>query len=122
MIKEIAFVAYPSKSVQSTREWYEKHLGLKFSGPYAEDGVEQYNEAHVGNGYFSLMNHQWIEREPGSGSGVAFEVDNIEDVSGKLRSAGVTVSDVYETPVCKIASFNDPEGNKVTLHQVTVPH
>jgi predicted enzyme related to lactoylglutathione lyase len=122
MIKGIAFTAYPSKSVQSTREWYEKHLGLKFTGAYVEEGVEQYNETTIDNGTFGLMNHEWIEREPGSGSGVAFEVDNIEDLSTKLRTGGVTVSDVYETPVCKVASFNDPEGNKITLHQVTVPH
>lgn len=122
MIKGIAFTAYPSKSVQATREWYEKHLGLKFTGPYAEEGIEKYNEATIDNGTFSLMTHEWIEREPGTGSGVAFEVENIEDFSAKLRAGGVTVSDVYETPVCKVASFNDPEGNKITLHQITVPH
>jgi predicted enzyme related to lactoylglutathione lyase len=122
MIKGIAFTAYPAKNVQATREWYEKHLGLKFSGAYAEEGVERYNEVTVDNGTFAVMTHEWIEREPGSGSGVAFEVENIEDASAKLRAGGVTVSDVYETPVCKVASFNDPEGNKVTLHQITVPH
>lgn len=120
MLKEIAFVAYPSKSVKTTREWYEDRLGMKFSGPYVEEGVEQYNEALVGAGCFSLMNHQWMEREPGTGAGVAFEVENIEDAIKQLRAKGVEVSEPYETPVCKIASFDDPEGNKVSLHQVTV--
>lgn len=122
MLKDIAFVAYPSKSVQSTREWYEKTLGMKFNGPYAEDGVEKYNEAPVGSGTFSLMTHEWIEREPGTGCGVAFEVANMDDALAQLRAKGVEVADPYETPVCKVASFSDPEGNKVTLHQVTVPH
>jgi predicted enzyme related to lactoylglutathione lyase len=122
MIKEIAFTAYPSKNVQSTREWYEKHLGLKFSGPFSEDGVEKYNEANVGGGYFSLMTHEWMETDPGTGKGVAFEVDNIEEAIRKLRGAGIEVADPYETPVCKVTSFSDPEGNKVTFHQVTVPH
>ncbi len=122
MLKDIAFVAYPSKSVQSTREWYEKTLGMKFKMPYAEGGVEMYNEAPVGNGTFSLMTHEWIEREPGSGCGVTFEVDNLDEVLAQLRAKGIEVSDPYETPVCKISSFDDPEGNKVSLHQVTVPH
>jgi hypothetical protein len=39
-----------------------------------------------------------------------------------LRSKGIEIEDPYETPVCKITSFNDLEGNKVSLHQVTVPH
>ncbi len=78
MIKDIAFTAYPSNNVKSTREWYEKMLGLKFSGAFEENGVEKYNEAHVGNAYFSLMTSEWVQREPGTGVGVAFEVDDIE--------------------------------------------
>jgi predicted enzyme related to lactoylglutathione lyase len=122
MIKEIAFSAYPSKNVESTRKWYEEMLGLTFSGPFAEDGVEKYNEAKVGAGYFSLMTSEWIEREPGSGSGVVFEVDDIEAAAKGLRDKGVVVEEIYATPVCKIASFPDPEGNKVSIHQITVPH
>ena len=122
MIKEIAFVAYPSAHVQKTREWYEQTLGLKFSGPYAEDGVEQYNEANVGGGYFSLMTQDWIERKAGTGCGVAFEVDDLDSTIAGLRGKGIAVGDPYDTPVCRVASFEDPEGNKVTLHQTTVPH
>ena len=122
MIKEIAFNAYPSKDVAGTRAWYEENLGLKFSGPYTEDGVEKYNEAPVGNGYFSLMAAEWIGRDPGSASGVVFEVDDIEAAAKTLRDRGVAVEDIYETPVCKVTSFADPEGNKVSLHQITVPH
>ena len=122
MIKEIAFTAYPSNDVKPTREWYEKTLGLKFSAPFAEDGVEKYNEARVGNGYFSLMTHEWMERKPGSGVGVAFEVENMDDAIRELRAKGIDIGDPYETPVCKVTSFDDPEGNKVTLHQITVPH
>ncbi|HEX8806566.1 MAG TPA: VOC family protein [Candidatus Aquilonibacter sp.] len=119
MIKDIAFTAYPSANVKSTREWYEKMLGLKFSGAYEEAGVEKYNEANVGPGTFSLMTDEWIGRAPGSGVGVAFEVDDIEGTAKALREAGVSVDDIYTSPVCKVTSFDDPEGNKVTLHQST---
>lgn len=119
MIKDIAFTAYPAKNVKSTREWYEKHLGLKFTGAFEEDGVEKYNEANVGPACFALMTHEWIERAPGTGCGVAFEVDDIDATVARLRAGGVTVGDVYPTPVCKVASFDDVEGNKVTLHQST---
>ena len=122
MIKEIAFTAYPAKDVAGLRKWYEDKLGLKFSGAYEEDGVEKYNEAKIGDGYFSVMWHEWIEREPGSASGIVFEVDNIDDSIAELRGKGVDVADPYATPVCKISSFVDAEGNKVSLHQVTVPH
>lgn len=122
MIKEIAFTAYPAKDVAGLRKWYEEKLGLKFSGPFEENGVEKYNETNVGGGYFSVLTHEWADREPGSASGIVFEVDNIDDVIADLRKKGIAVEDPYATPVCKIASFDDLEGNKVSLHQVTVPH
>ncbi|MGZ3498754.1 MAG: VOC family protein [Vulcanimicrobiaceae bacterium] len=53
MIKRIAFVAYPTDDVTRTRGWYEDKLGLSFAGPYEEDGVERYNEAHLGDGCFT---------------------------------------------------------------------
>jgi predicted enzyme related to lactoylglutathione lyase len=122
MIKEIAFTAYPSNDVESTRKWYEEKLGFVFSGPYAEEGVEKYNEAQIGNGYFSIIVSEWAGREPGSAGGVVFEVDDIEAEAKSLRDKGVIVEDIYETPVCKITSFEDRDGNKVSLHQITVPH
>jgi len=122
VIKEIAFTAYPSKDVAALRKWYEENLGLKFSGPYEEDGVEKYNESNVGGGYFSILWHEWQDRAPGSASGVVFEVDDIDKSVADLRGKGIEVEDPYATPVCKITSFQDLEGNKVSLHQVTVPH
>lgn len=122
MIKEIAFTAYPAKDVAGLRKWYEDKLGLKFTGPFEEDGVEKYNEANVGGGYFSVLTHEWADREPGSASGIVFEVDNMDDTVKDLRAKGLEVEDPYATPVCKIASLTDLEGNKVSLHQVTVPH
>ena len=65
MIKDIAFTAYPSDDVAATRAWYERMLGLRFAGPYVEDGVEKYNEAHLAGGCFSLMASEWVGRSPG---------------------------------------------------------
>jgi predicted enzyme related to lactoylglutathione lyase len=122
MIKEIAFTAYPAKNVADLRAWYERTLGIPFKAPFLENGVEKYNEANIGGGYFSLMTTEWVERDPGSASGIVFEVDDIDKTVADLRSKGIKVDDPYATPVCKVTSFNDPEGNKVSIHQITVPH
>ena len=121
MIKDIAFVSYPAANVTSTREWYEKNLGFTFTGPYAEDGVEMYNEANVGSGCFSLVHEKWADRPAGGGIGCAFEVEDIDTFISKLRADGVKVDDVYTTPVCKLTTAKDPEGNTFTLHQRTAP-
>lgn len=117
MIKDIAYIAYPSDDITRTRAWYERVLGLNFAGPYIEDGIEKYNEAHLATGCFSLMASDWVGRPPGSGAGAVFEVEDIESAVRWLRERGATVEDIWDGPVCKQTSLNDPEGNKVTLHQ-----
>lgn len=120
MVKDIAFTAYPAKDVEKLRAFYSDVLGLKFSGPYAEEGVLKYDEAQVGNSWFSVMTTEWGGAAP-AGS-VAFEVDDIEKSFADLRTKGIKTEEIHQTPVCKLGSFTDPEGNKVTLHQITVPH
>jgi predicted enzyme related to lactoylglutathione lyase len=123
MIKDIAFVAYPANDVASLIPFYRDTLGLNLSSTYDEEGKAQYAEFTVGqNGWFGLMTKDWVDRPGGSGVGVAFEVDDIEKTVADLRSKNVHVEDIYDTPVCRVTSFDDPEGNKVTLHQITVPH
>lgn len=120
MIKDIAFTAYPAKDVKALRDFYCDTLGLTFSGPFEQEGVLKYDEAHVGSGWFSVMTSEWLEIAPCAG--VAFEVDDLDAVIADLKAKDVAVEAAYETPVCRLTSFNDPEGNKVTLHQLTVPH
>lgn len=122
MIKDIAYTAYPANDIAKLRAWYASNLGLDFGQVMDEAGVEKYAEAKVGSGYFSLMTHEWIERKPGTGVGIVFEVDDMDRTVADLRAKGIKAEDPYDTPVCRVTSFEDAEGNKVTLHQITVPH
>lgn len=117
MIKEIAFTAYPCRNVESTRRWYEEKLGLTFAGPYCEDGIEKYNEAHIATGCFSLVSDEWLEGAAGTGIGLAFEVDDLDPMLAALAANGVAASGHFDGPVCKQATVRDPEGNRITLHQ-----
>ncbi len=52
------------------------------------------------------------------GTSVAFEVDDIDATIAKLKERGVTFEmDKIETPVCWMAQFRDPDGNKLLVHQ-----
>ncbi len=119
MIKDIAFTAYPAKDVAKLRDFYRDVLGLNFNGEFAENGVLKYDEAVLGSGCFAVLTDEWAGRPPGSAASVAFEVDDIDRARNDLIAKGMTVEDIYDTPVCRLTSFQDPEGNKVTLHQRT---
>ncbi len=119
MVKDIAFTAYPAADVEALMSFYTDALGLRFADPYSEDGVAKYAEAHVGNGYFSLMTPEWMDVAPGSAAGIVFEVGDIESALSYLSGKGIQTEAIHDTPVCRLSSFHDPEGNKVTLHQAT---
>ena len=49
---------------------------------------------------------------------LAFEVDNIDAAIAKLKESGVTFNmEKTETPVCWMAQFRDPGGNKLVVHK-----
>jgi predicted enzyme related to lactoylglutathione lyase len=122
VIKEIAFTAYPAADVATLRQFYVE-LGVPLGDAMTgEDGRAAYTEGKVGEGYFALLLDEWLERPKGSGAGVVFEVDDLEKMSADLRAKGIDVSEPMDFPACKLANFNDPEGNKVSLHQTTIPH
>lgn len=122
MIKEIAFTAYPAADVRKLHEFYSKTLGIPLGEPMEFDGKAAYTEAKVGEGYFALLLDEWLDRPKGSGAGVAFEVDDLDATIAQLKDHGVECSETMVFPACKLANFQDPEGNKVSLHQTTVPH
>lgn len=120
MVKEIAFTAYPCRNVEATRHWYEEMLGLTFAGPYCENGIEKYNEAHIGSGCFSLISDEWVEGRAGTGTGVTFELEDLDETVALLQAKGVAATELFDGPRCKQATIRDPEGNRLTLHQRTV--
>lgn len=122
MIKEIAFSAYPAADVRKLHGFYTEVVGVDLGEPMEFDGKAGYAEGKVGDGYFALLLDEWLERPKGSGAGVVFEVDDLDAEIARLKEHGVECSEPMILPVCKLANFSDPEGNKVSLHQTTVPH
>jgi len=111
---EVAFIAIAVSDKERARKFYQETLELKPAS--------------------TVMDGAWVEYEFGSttigvgchpawkpsrdGTTVAFEVANIDDAIKKLKERGVAFDlDKTETPVCFMAQFRDPDGNKLVVHQ-----
>jgi predicted enzyme related to lactoylglutathione lyase len=56
--------------------------------------------------------------KPGAAGAVAFEVDDFDQAVASLKTHGVRfVLEPYETPVCRMAVFADPDGNLLMAHK-----
>ncbi len=114
MIKEVAFVAVAVSDFARARKFYEETLELK-TGMSAE-GMP-WVEYEVGAVTIGVGQHPaWQPSR--EGTTIAFEVEDIDAAIKKLTERGVTFDmEKMETPVCWMAQFRDPDGNKLLVHQ-----
>jgi len=113
MVKELAFVAYSVSDVPAATAFYRDVLGLKL-GDIVSDG---WTEFDLGATAFGIGNGDSLGMAPGSSSGAAFEVDDIEAMRAKVADAGCSASEIHDFPNCRACFAHDLEGNQFTLHQ-----
>ena len=114
MIKEVAFVAVAVTDKEKARKFYQETLELKLSTS-AMDGA--WVEYDIGPVTIGVGCHPaWQPSR--DGTTIAFEVDDIDAAIAKLKERGVNFDmEKMETPVCFMAQFRDPDGNKLVVHK-----
>lgn len=111
---EVAFIAIAVTDKERARRFYQETLELK-PATTAMDGA--WVEYELGATTIGVGCHPaW--KPSREGTTVAFETSNIDEAIEKLKSGGVEFDmDKTETPVCWMAQFRDPDGNKLVIHQ-----
>lgn len=116
-IKDIAFTIVPVSDLKVSRRFYEEVLGLKATMVYEKDGMGMI-EYDVGTATLAIGAGAPFFKPTREGGAVAFEVENFGEAVARLKAANVTFAmDGYETPVCHMAIFRDPDGNQLMVHQ-----
>ena len=116
MFKKVAFTMYPVKDSARARAFYETTLGLAV-GSHSPNGV--WTEYDLpGGGCLALFATTDLEPSSNSG-GVAFEVEDLDALIARLKTAGVRFkADMIHSPVCRMSVILDSEGNSIVLHQL----
>jgi predicted enzyme related to lactoylglutathione lyase len=114
MINEVAFVAIAVSDKERARKFYQETLELKPTRTQMEGAWIEYDLGAITIGVGCHPAWQ-PSRE---GTTIAFEVDDIDAVIAKLKERGVQFDlEKLETPVCWMAQFRDPDGNKLVVHK-----
>ena len=121
MIKKVAFVAQPTKDMDSAKRFYGELLGLENTATYQNCWCE-FQAADKTTVALDTFTPQ---HEEGAKTYLALETDDIAAEMARLREAGVPVAkDVWTNQdqdgklVCKMAIVVDPNGNPVMLHEI----
>lgn len=114
MITSMAFTAYPVSNMERARAFYEHVLGLHVSYNYRDVWVEYDLEGST----FAITTTEMSHTPGAKGAVVAFEVSDMEAFVHKMKERAVPfVAEVFETPVCRMAVVEDPDGNHITIHK-----
>ena len=113
-IKNIAFVGIPVTDMKRARAFYEDVLGLQ---PDTEMTGEHWTEYSIGEGTLAIacVGEQW--KPSNDGTSAALEVESLEDAIARLEERKIAY-DKVDSPVCRMAIIEDPDGNKLIIHKV----
>ena len=118
-VTNIAFTGIPVTDMKRARAFYEGALRLKPSANFSE-GV--WIEYELGDDTLAIgsVGDQW--KPSPDGTSVAIEVDDFEGAIKDLKKANVTfAAEGIESPVCRMAVVQDPDGNKIIIHKLKTP-
>jgi catechol 2,3-dioxygenase-like lactoylglutathione lyase family enzyme len=118
LISKVDVVGIPSTDADRSREFYVDTLGLR------PDDNARY-EFWVGETCFAIWQPAQfgVQYEPQANSIVLLQVDDVAAARTELEARGVTFhGETFDTGVCHMANFADPDGNPLTLHKRYAPY
>jgi predicted enzyme related to lactoylglutathione lyase len=114
------FVPIPIRDLERAVEFYGSTLGLARSVYMPE---RNFAEFETGNLTLSVLNAEKMGIPHGTIQvHIALHVDDVADARRILEERGVEFEgDVFDTGVCHMAFFRDPDGNALMLHHRYAP-
>ena len=115
-VEQVDFVTIPTRDVERSVAFYRDVLGIpesEFKGA----------EVEAPNVTLSFWNpeEQGIEFKPNE-AGFAIRVADVGQARKELETKGVEfIGETYDSSVCHMGFFKDPDGNVVILHRRYAP-
>jgi catechol 2,3-dioxygenase-like lactoylglutathione lyase family enzyme len=117
VIKRLDFVGIPSQDAERSRAFYVEILGLR------PDDKARF-EVWAGDTCFGIWEPERIGMpfSPQKNAHPALHVDDVEAARAGLEAKGVEFNgEIFDSGVCHMAFFTDPDGNDLMLHRRYAP-
>ena len=118
-VERTDFVSVPVTDLDRSTAWYRDTLGLE------QTGEGQWPEFRLGeNAFLYLLDPTNIDQEfqgPHTAP-IALRVPDVEGARSELEGRGIRFhGETFDTGVCHMATFADPDGNVWMLHRRYAP-
>ena len=117
MITKLDFIAIPSQDAERTRAFYVETLGLR------PDDRSRF-EVWAGDTCLGIWEPAKLGMDfaPQKNAHPALHVEDVAAARAELEARGVVFNgDTFDTGVCHMALFCDPDGNDLMLHSRYAP-
>jgi catechol 2,3-dioxygenase-like lactoylglutathione lyase family enzyme len=115
IVERTDFVSVPVTDLERSTAWYRDTLGLE------QTGEGQWPEFRLGENVFLYLLDPTNIGQTFNGphtSAIALRVPDVQAAKRELEEKGVAFAgDVFDTGVCHMAPFRDPDGNAFMLHR-----
>jgi len=119
LVTGVDFVGVPTHNLEAAVEFYGETLGLARSVYLKE---RNYAEFETGNLTLSVIDAEAMGLEHHPVHNVALHVEDVQEARTALEGRGVAFQgDTFDTGVCHMAFFSDPDGNALILHHRYAP-
>jgi predicted enzyme related to lactoylglutathione lyase len=120
MITGVDFIGLPTHDLDAAVRFYGETLALTRSS-YRPD--RHHAEFETGNLTINVMNAEQMGLQHVVNSNpIALHVDDVASARAELEARGVRFTmDTFDTGVCHMAFFADPDGNALMLHHRYAP-
>ncbi len=116
-ISKLDFVAIPTQDPERARAFYIETLGL------APDEHSRF-EAWAGDTCLGIWEPEQMGMTfaPQKNAHLALHVDDVAETRAELEAKGIEFAgETFDTGVCHMALFTDPDGNDLMLHHRYAP-
>jgi catechol 2,3-dioxygenase-like lactoylglutathione lyase family enzyme len=119
IVERTDFVSVPVTDLERSTRWYAETLGLE------QTAHGQWPEFRLGENVFLYLLDPTNIGQAFHGphtSAIALRVPDVAEAKRELEENGVAFEgDLFDTGVCHMAQFKDPDGNALMLHRRYAP-
>jgi len=119
--QQVDYIRVPVTDMEEANRFYGEVLGLaRNPNSPGEDWVEY----EIGNITLAIMTPHTHDYEfaPLPPATIALRVPDVAVAKAKLESAGLEVSEMWDSGACRGAGVTDPAGNSILLHRRYAPY
>jgi catechol 2,3-dioxygenase-like lactoylglutathione lyase family enzyme len=120
IVERTDFVSVPVRDLEKSTSWYRDTLGVP---QVSEGGWPEFQLGENVSLYLIDLTKVGREFTEPHTAYIALRVADVEEARKELEGRGIEFEgDIFDSGVCHMAFFRDPDGNSLMLHRRYAPH